>query len=83
MLCSSCRRRETIDGFKTCPNCREAKRRCYQKKKEKIQDDINHYNDFTEKMNYYVDYVKYAVGKINELLNFIKNDEILKELKEH
>ena len=113
MLCSSCRRREPIDGFKTCPDCRKAKRRYYQRKKEKIQDDINHYNVFTEKSNYYVDYVKYAVGKINEnthhrehienikkimeffdiyyerdlyineLLNSIKNDEILKELKEH
>ena len=52
MLCSSCRRREPIDGFKTCPDCRKAKRRYYHQKKErKIQDEINrynHYNDYSD-----------------------------------
>ena len=49
MLCSSCRRREPIDGFKTCPDFRKAKRRYYQRKKEKIQAENNHYDYFTEK----------------------------------
>ena len=123
MLCSSCKRREPIDGFKTCPDCRKAKRRYYHQKKErKIQDEINRYDayddfsdysDLFEKINYRIENILYSVEKINEntniqehidnikkiinffdmyyerdlyinkLLNSIKNDKILKELKEH
>ena len=66
MLCSSCKRKETSDGFKTCERCLQAKKRCYQKKKQRLQEDINHFNDYKNKMNYYCDYIRYAVEKIND-----------------
>ena len=69
MVCSSCRRRETSDGFKTCEKCREAKRRCYHKKKERIQDEINRYNDYND----YIDFDYFIEKKKEQMQNEINN----------
>ena len=86
MLCSSCKRRETVNNFKTCEPCRFNKRAYYYRIKEKRERENKEKEfddaDYIKKFNFYCDALRITISRINDNCYERKHVENIKKIFE-